>query len=107
MADLTVDEAHRLWAAGELAIVDVREEREHEVTSIAGVPLLPMSELLARVDEVPDELPLAVLCRSGSRSAQVADYLTAQGDHGDVANIEGGIIAWAAAGLPYEGEPPR
>lgn len=107
MADLTVDEAHRLWSAGELVILDVREEHEHQATSITGVPLLPMSELVARVDEVPDELPLAVLCRSGGRSAQVADYLTAQGDHGEVANVEGGIMAWAAAGLPYEGEPPR
>ena len=107
MADLSVEEAHRLWTAGELVIVDVREEREHDVTRVAGVPLLPMSELVGRVDEVPSDLPLAVLCRSGSRSAQVADYLTAAGDHGEVANVEGGIIAWAAAGLPYEGEPPR
>lgn len=107
MADLGVAEAHRLWRAGELAIIDCREEREHEATRLADVPLIPMSELLARVDEIPDDRPLAVLCRSGARSAQVADYLTAAGDHGEVANIEGGIIAWAAEGLPYEGEPPR
>lgn len=107
MADLPVTEAHRLWSAGELAIVDVREEREHEATRIPGVPLVPMSELLTRVDEIPGDLPLAVICRSGARSAQVADFLSASGDHGDVANVEGGIIAWAAEGLPYEGESPR
>lgn len=106
MADLTVEEAHRLWSAGELAIVDVREEREHAATRIEGVPLLPMSELLERVDELPEGTPLAVLCRSGSRSAQVADYLAA-GERDEVANVEGGIIAWAAEGLPYEGEVPR
>ena len=66
-----------------------------------------MSEFLARVDELPDDRPLAIICRSGSRSAQVADYLTATGGHGEVANVEGGIIAWAAEGLPYEGDPPR
>lgn len=66
-----------------------------------------MSELLARVDELPTGRPLAVICRSGARSAQVADYLTATGDHGEVGNVTGGIIAWAAEGLPYEGEPPR
>ncbi|WP_217922377.1 rhodanese-like domain-containing protein [Miltoncostaea oceani] len=107
MADLTVADAHRLWAAGELAIIDVREEAEHQATHVPGVPLVPMSELLSRVDEIPADLPLAVLCRSGARSAQVADYLTAAGEHGDVANVEGGIIAWAAEGLPYEGESPR
>ena len=48
-----------------------------------------------------------MLCRSGRRSAQVADYLSAAGDFGEVANIEGGIIAWAHAGLPYTGDVPR
>ena len=107
MADLSVNEAHRMWIVGELAIVDCREEAEYEATRVPGMPLLPMSELLARVDELPSATPLAILCRSGSRSAQVADYLTAAGAHGEVANVAGGIIAWAAEGLPYDGEPPR
>ncbi|HMN98909.1 MAG TPA: rhodanese-like domain-containing protein [Miltoncostaeaceae bacterium] len=107
MADIDVNEAHRRWTAGELEIIDCREEQEHDTTRVDGIPLIPMSEFLARVDELPEDRPLAIFCRSGSRSAQVADYLTATGDHGEVANIAGGIIAWAAAGLPYEGDPPR
>jgi rhodanese-related sulfurtransferase len=107
MADIDVTEAHRRWAAGDLVIIDCREEQEHEATRVDGVPLIPMSEFLARVDELPEGPPLAILCRSGARSAQVADYLTATGEHGDVANVAGGIIAWAAEGLPYEGDPPR
>jgi rhodanese-related sulfurtransferase len=102
-----VADAHAAWSAGQLAIVDCREEDEHAETRIDGVPLIPMSEFLARIDELPDGLPLAIICRSGSRSGRVADYLTAQGEHGEVANVEGGIIAWAAEGLPYEGGPPR
>lgn len=104
--ELPVREAHRAWQAGELAIVDCRERDEHDATRVPGLPLIPMSEFLERIDELP-EGPLAILCRSGSRSAQVADYLTATGEHGEVANVEGGIIAWAAEGLPYEGEIPR
>ena len=107
MADIDVTEAHRRWAAGALVIIDCREEQEHEATRVDGVPLIPMSEFLARVDKLPEGTPLAILCRSGARSAQVADYLTATGEHGDVANVAGGIIAWAAEGLPYEGDPPR
>ncbi len=107
MTELSVAEAHRLWSAGELVIVDVREQPEHDATRVPGMPLVPMSELLSRVDEIPAGAPLAVMCRSGARSAQVADYLTAAGDHGEVANVEGGIIAWASEGLPYEGETPR
>ena len=104
--ELPVREAHRAWQAGELAIVDCRERDEHDATRVPGVPLIPMSEFLERIDELP-EGPLAILCRSGSRSAQVADYLTATGERDEVANVEGGIIAWAAEGLPYEGEIPR
>lgn len=85
----------------------MREQTEHDETRVEGIPLIPMSGLVDAIDEIPAELPLAVLCRSGRRSAQVADYLSANGDHGEVANIEGGIIAWAHAGLPYEGAPPR
>ena len=107
MADIDVTEAHRRWEAGELEIIDCREEREYEVTRVEGMPLIPMSEFLARVDELPEDRPLAILCRSGSRSAQVADYLTATGDYGEVDNVAGGIVAWAAQGLPYEGDPPR
>ena len=107
MSEYSVTEAYALWSSGELTIIDVREEAEHEATRVEGVPLIPLSEFLARTDEIPERTPLAVICRSGARSGQVADYLNAAGEHGDVANIEGGIIAWAAEGLPYEGEPPR
>ena len=100
-------EAYDAWQAGEVAIVDVREQSEYDATRVPGIPLLPMSELIDRIDELPTETPLVIFCRSGNRSGQVADYLNAAGDHGDVANLEGGIIAWAALGLPYEGEPPQ
>jgi rhodanese-related sulfurtransferase len=98
-------EAHALWTAGELAIVDVREDDEIEITHIEGVPVIPMSEFLARIDELPEE-PVALICRSGSRSGQIVDYLMATGQHDEAHNVDGGIIAWAAEGLPYEGEPP-
>lgn len=107
MADLTVREAHDAWAGGKLTILDCREPSEHEAQHVPGTVLLPMSALVDRIDEVPADGPLAILCRSGNRSGQVADYLNAQGDWGEVANIEGGIIAWAAEGLPYEGSVPR
>ena len=107
MRELSVRDTHAAWRSGELVIVDCRERDEHDATRIDGVPLIPMSEFLARIDELPDGLPLAIICRSGARSGQVADYLTATGEHGEVANVEGGIIAWAVEGLPYEGEPPR
>ena len=106
MGEISVADAHERWVAGQLSIVDVREPLEYETTRIDGIPLIPMGEIIDRVDELP-AAPLAVLCRSGNRSGQVADHLNAAGEHGDVLNVVGGILAWAAEGLPYEGEVPR
>ena len=100
-------EAHRLWSAGELVIIDCREEAEHEATRVEGVPLIPMSELLARVDELPDRhaardpLPQRGAQRAGGRLPHRHRRARRGGQH------QGGIIAWAAEGLPYEGESPR
>jgi len=106
LSDITVADAHARWSEGALSIVDVREHDEHDATRIDGVPLIPMGEVMDRIDELPDA-PLAILCRSGNRSGKVADHLNAMGEHGEVLNVEGGILAWAAEGLPYEGESPR
>lgn len=106
MREMTPTEAQAAWLAGEVNVVDVREQVEHDACHVAGMALLPMSELAGRVDELPTELPLVVMCRSGARSAQVVDYLRASTDI-EAINLAGGIIAWAADGLPYEGDPPR
>jgi len=107
MREMSAREAYEAWQAGEVAIVDVREEDEHAATRVPDVPLLPMSAFLDRMDELPADRPLVIMCRSGRRSQQVADHLNAHGEHGEVANLTGGILAWAEEGLPYEGEPPR
>ena len=99
-------EAHQLWAAGELRIIDCREPYELSESRIEGVEHIPMSRFAEHVDAIPEDLPLAILCRSGSRSARVAYALEQTGRFGEVANIEGGIIAWAEEDLPYEGDPP-
>ena len=106
MWELSPTEAYDAWRAGELAIVDIRETGEHEQTHIPGIPLVPMSTLAEHMDELP-EGPLAILCRSGARSARVTEYLSALGIYGEVANLDGGIIAWVDQGLPYEGSDPR
>jgi rhodanese-related sulfurtransferase len=106
MMELTPTEAYDAWQAGEVTLIDVREQTEHDQTHVPGVPLLPMSTLLEHIDQLPDG-PLVIMCRSGGRSAQVAGYLNGLGTHGEVANLMDGIIGWAAEGLPYEGDLPR
>ncbi len=78
------------------ALLDVREPDEWTAGHAPGARHLPMSELTARMDELPDADPLYVVCRSGGRSARVVAYLAGQGY--PAVNVEGGMQTWAAQG---------
>lgn len=80
-------------------IVDIREPDEWEAGHADGAIHIPMSEIVARFDEVPDGA--AVICRTGGRSARVVAYLEQQGR--DAVNVAGGTLQWAAEGRPMVG----
>ena len=77
-------------------MLDVREADEWDAGHAPTAQHLPMSELVARIDELPDDDPLYVVCRSGNRSARVVAYLAAQGY--PAVNVDGGMQAWSAQG---------
>lgn len=81
-------------------LLDVREHDEWNAGHAPGAVHLPMSELAGRLHEVPEPAdgPLHVVCRVGGRSARVTAYLNASGR--DAVNVDGGMLAWAAAGRP-------
>ena len=79
-------------------LVDVRTEDEWASGRIAGSVHIPMDQLVARLDEVGDQV--VCVCAVGARSARVAQYLNAQGR--EAVNLDGGIYAWAEAGLPID-----
>jgi hydroxyacylglutathione hydrolase len=81
-------------------VLDVRQPAEWSAGRIAGSQLLTGAELPARLDEVPRDRPVAVLCGSGFRSSVAASLLQASGH--EVVNVLGGISAWRKAGLPLE-----
>jgi rhodanese-related sulfurtransferase len=64
-----------------------------------GAMLVPTSSFVARLDELPADRPLLVICHLGNRSAAVTGYLARMG-RDDVFNVAGGMEAWARAGLP-------
>jgi len=75
-------------------LLDVREEWERKIASVAGTIDIPMAEVPRRLNELDRNRPVAVLCHSGGRSAQVAAFLSRHG-FDRVANIAGGIDAWS------------
>ncbi|HEX5540922.1 MAG TPA: rhodanese-like domain-containing protein [Micromonospora sp.] len=80
-------------------LLDVREVDEWVAGHAPGAHHLPMTELPARLDEVPTEGEVVVVCRVGGRSGQVVSYLLNRG-WDNVHNLVGGMAEWAAAGRP-------
>ena len=84
-------------AAGAL-LLDVREPDEWRTGHAPDAVLLPMAQVSAGRDTIPDGARVVVVCRSGGRSAAVTQSLRASGV--EAFNLAGGMCAWAAAGLP-------
>lgn len=82
-------------------LLDVREPDEYEAGHIPGITLMPVGDVAARLSEIPRDKEVIVTCRTGNRSAQIADFLRDQG-FTNVHNMEGGIVAWQEAGYPIE-----
>jgi len=89
----------RIGRGEPLQVIDVREFPEFAAGHIACSRLLPLSELTARADQLDRSIPLVCVCRSGKRSAEAASKLLALGFR-DVAQLDGGVIAWEQSGLP-------
>jgi rhodanese-related sulfurtransferase len=75
-------------------VVDVREGWELQLASIPGVLHIPMNEIPAKLGELDADAEIVVMCRSGGRSMQVAQYLARNGFR-SVSNLTGGILAWS------------
>lgn len=84
-------------------VIDVREP--HEFTGplghLAGATLVPMGAVMAHAHEWDKGAELLLVCKSGGRSANVAQALTRLG-FTKAMNLVGGMMAWNAAGRPIE-----
>ena len=75
-------------------LLDVREEDEVRLCALPGSLHIPMNLIPLRHNELPDDVPIIVYCHHGIRSLNVARYLAHVGFE-NVANLQGGIDAWA------------
>ncbi len=79
-------------------LLDVREPDEWEAGHAPDAVFIPMGQVEARLAELEPAAKTVVVCRSGGRSAAIAQVLTSHGY--DAVNLGGGMRAWAGAGLP-------
>ena len=100
--ELEPAEVARRHAAGEIQLVDVREQFEYDAGHVPGSVHIPMNGFAARVGEVDRDTPVAVICLMGARSAMVSDYLNREGF--DAFNVNGGFARWFQERLPIEPE---
>ena len=99
--EVDVQTVAEIMNSEDVFVIDVREQWEYDEGHLPGITLIPMNEVPSRLGEIPTDKEVIVTCRSGNRSGQVTDFLREQG-YDNVHNMEGGILAWEAAGLPVE-----
>jgi adenylyltransferase/sulfurtransferase len=75
-------------------LIDVREQFEWDICRIPGAKLIPLGQLAARMSELDSADEIVLQCKSGVRSARALMLLQEAG-FGKLANVEGGILAWA------------
>ena len=97
-AEITVEQAAQKREQGAF-FLDVREPVEWAQFHIPGATLIPLGELPNRLNEVPKDREVVVVCRTGHRSAQGRDILLKAG-FTKVTSMAEGLTQWQAQGLP-------
>ena len=98
---LSAERARVLIAGGEAKVIDIRSVEEwRAVGNIPGARRVPEDELDSRLDAIPKDQRLIVVCVDGGRSADVAAQLRDRGF--DAASIEGGMEAWEDEKQPLQ-----
>jgi len=82
----------------EVVLIDVRTDAEFAQGSIQGAKHMPLHMLPLVADQIENEKPVVLICRSGARSAQACAFLASKG-FGNVYNLRGGVMGWAQAGM--------
>ena len=91
---LSVQDLHDRIVAGAIDVIDVRTPEERAMAPFPPPHDTLDDDSMARLAELPKDMPLAFLCHSGNRSRQAAEHFRGLGFH-DLYTVEGGIDAWS------------
>ena len=96
MQEMTVTELKKKMDAGDdIQLIDVRQPDEFAFAKIEGAKLIPLGDLMRRMDEIDPNRETIIQCKSGGRSAQAIMFLQRAGFTGELKNLKGGITAWS------------
>src|SRR6476661_8030470 len=98
--DLPPPRVAELLRENSVQLVDVREPYEREAGHVAGSRHVPLAELTTAASTIDPSRPIVFVCRVGARSSMAAWSFARAGY--DAHNLDGGMVGWAASGLPLE-----
>lgn len=98
--EVSVVKAYEMYQNG-VFVLDVRTQEEWDEYHAPDTSLIPLDQLQARINEVPKDREILVVCRSGNRSQEARDILLAAGYN--ATSMAGGLLDWRARGYPVEG----
>lgn len=99
---VSVDEAYEMLSSDtgkDYFILDVRSKEEFDSGHIEGAYLIPDTELKDRLQELPQDRPLIVYCRTDNRSTRASNLLLENGFK-EIFNMMGGFTDWQSKGYP-------
>ncbi|WP_293830029.1 rhodanese-like domain-containing protein [uncultured Corynebacterium sp.] len=97
MKEVSVDQV-----PADAQLIDVREPDEYAAVRAEGAVNIPLSEFVARTDEINPDQDIYLICKSGGRSAQAGEYLEQARGWDNVINVAGGTTTWVEKGLPHQ-----
>ncbi len=99
---ITPEKAFALLEEQKAILIDVREadETKRDEIPMENVFYHPMSVILDRMNYIPKNQNIILICNEGVRSTKIANLLNRAG-YPSIANLDGGIVSWIQANLPY------
>ena len=96
MQEITAAELKKKLDSNEdFQLIDVRQPDEYDFARIEGAKLIPLGDIVRRMDEIDASKETILQCKSGGRSAQAIMMMQRAGFTGDLKNLKGGITAWS------------
>lgn len=96
MQEITATDLKNEMESGkDIQLIDVRQPDEYAFARIEGSKLIPLGDILNRMNEIDENRDTVVHCKMGRRSASAIEALRRAGYKGQLRNLRGGITAWS------------
>ena len=96
MQEITATELKNRMEEGEdIQLIDVRQPDEYDFARIEGAKLIPLGDIIKKMNEIDPARETVIHCKAGGRSAKAIAALKNAGFKGELKNLKGGITAWS------------